>query len=214
MNDISDTAPTSTSTAFADLITLARLFADPQALQVQLDAFAARDTKSRDLEASARRAVQAMQNERAALDAEKAALDERRKEYDAEGERWSARKAELDAQAVAQSKEGRERYFRKQIEHAKNRDQQTRRQVMRISRLDQGYNEILQSFPDWDQITAALLDGQGDAHDIDGTEHLGADADFAAEHALPSELPADVIAGSTLTQRGGHRGGAGRRAQP
>jgi hypothetical protein len=187
---------------FADLMTLARLFADPKALQAQLDAFAARDCKSRDVEQSAHRAVTAMNAREAELDAREAALDKREAELDALEDRRQARLVELDAREKRLSANGQRAELLALIETARNRDKATRRQVMSISRLDVNYNQILQSFPSWDQITGALLDGAIDADDIDGTQHLGADADEAAEHALPPPEPSQRVPRNGAPRRG------------
>jgi hypothetical protein len=111
-------------------------------------------------------------------------------------------------QAEADRKEARLGRIAKDI---REQDARLRREVMRFANLLPGFSEKLQSLPSWTALAGEVLGGRVDADDIDGDQHSGKDADEAATTALPVE-PENLIAGSSLMQRGGHRNGAGRRA--
>jgi hypothetical protein len=186
---------------FEALTSLLRLIADPKSYQRQLDALMAAATRAREEAAGLKRAqADFAQAEAGHL----TACAEREVHADEQAALGANRQAEADR------KEARLDRIAKDI---REHDARLRREVMRFSNLLPGFSEKLQSLPSWSVLADEVLNSPGDADDIDGAEHIGRDADEAADHALPSEPPADVIAGSTLTQRGGHRGGAGRRAQ-
>lgn len=184
------------ATTFADLMALLHLIADPKASQRRLDQHIAAAAREKE--------------EKTAADRSKAALAQAKAEHDAACAEREAKADELVAlganrQAEADRKEARLERIAKDI---REHDQRLRREVMRFANLLPGFSEKLQSLPSWSVLADEVLNGPRDADDIDGAAHLGADADEAADHALPAE---NLIAGTTLH---GGRNGAGRRAQP
>jgi hypothetical protein len=184
-----------TETAFDTLTALLKLLGDPKGFEQRLDQFMAASTRAKEEAAGAERARAALAGARAEHDA---ACAERQAEAEAP--------VTLAAGRIARAEQIEARLLKLEAD-IRDAAASHKRAIMRFARIDHGWSERLQGLPDYDALAEAALH-HGDADDIDGREHMGLDADEAAEHALPAE---NLVAGSTLT-RAGHRNGAGRRA--
>jgi uncharacterized protein (DUF3084 family) len=89
-----------TSSAFEDLMALAKLMADPKALQARLDQLTAATVKSNEVRIAAERAVVAMNNREAELAERTQALDVQEAEIRAERSRLHAWAQTLTARDV------------------------------------------------------------------------------------------------------------------
>jgi chromosome segregation ATPase len=89
-----------TPSGFENLMILARLMADPRALQAQLDGLMAAGVKARDAEKAAERAVTAMKGREADLDSRERRLDTIRNKLGERAEVIEARHAELKTMAA------------------------------------------------------------------------------------------------------------------
>lgn len=98
---MSDRTTTSETPGFADLMVLARLFADPKALQASLDSSAAQATKAREAQQAAERSVVAMRAREAALDRREAALNAERDKISDRSALVEGRHAELRTAAAS-----------------------------------------------------------------------------------------------------------------
>jgi hypothetical protein len=175
------------ASGFAELMTMARLFADPQALQANMDAFAARDCKSRDLEASAKRAVVAMNNREAEIDAAQAALDEREREIAATEGRWRERVASVELRETRVSETGQLAEMRKLKRDIERHETWLRSQLLNISGLGSHYHGTLQGMPDFAAVVAEIMSDHGIAPDGAASERI--ESPTADETVFQNDLP-------------------------
>lgn len=145
MNDISDTAP-----SLADLRGITdhvRFILDAKACAKRADELIGLTIAAQEAQAATERAVQAMQNERTALDAEKAALAERETGIEQRSAAWSERELRSENRARHLTAAGQLEYHRDRVAEAVESVDGVRRLLMPIAHLDGGYASLLAEAP-------------------------------------------------------------------
>ena len=173
-----DTSHPHASSAFEDTMALIRLALDPKAMQAALDGYIAAGVKARDLEASAKRAVTAMQAREAELDRREEAIRQREVELHNKSQRVKGQRSELSDHA----------------RHLGEVEDQIKMRLLRHAGALQHFNPLIQQLPSWAAVDRELGFGSGDPH-FDGNE-----AKTARDEAGENEIPPDY-SGSTLTRR-------------
>jgi hypothetical protein len=169
--------PAPASSAFEDLMTLARLMADPKALQAGIDRYMAAGVKARDLEKAAERAVTAMK-------AREAELDKREERIASVEVETGLRRAEVN---------DRQARLHQILAEIRQEGDRFKRELLRYAGVADHFNERLQTLPDWDALARAVL-GQSDVH-FDEAAPLDR-GDVSGE----VEPVPHAVAGSTLTR--------------
>jgi hypothetical protein len=179
-NDETTPAPAAApaSSAFEDLVTLMRLLDNPKDFQAKLDQLTAATVKANEAKAAAAK-------QEASLAARKAELDRQRGEIAEMEVALAARKARVDDQQARLHEIGAD---------IKTQGNRFKREILRYAHVAEHFNERLQDLPDWDALARIALDRS----DV----HYGNDAVTVRDEPGDNEVPANLVAGSTLTRRG------------
>jgi hypothetical protein len=167
---------------FAEAMILLKLATDPEATKARLSELKAAETAAALREEAATQAEVSLAKQKAE---QEAAIAKERQELDAFHDSLIKRE-----RAASDKLERATSYLR----DMQRLDEQMRRAVMNYGGLLANFSDRLQEVPNWQALDKILL-GVADAH-MDGN-----DAVTARDEAGDNELPADLVAGSSLTRR-------------
>ena len=158
-----DTTPT--ASAFADVLALLNLIADPRASQRRLDqhiAAAAREKEEKTAADRSKAALAQAKAEHEAASAERtAALDAREAELAVVEARWRERLAAVEAREEAVSKEGQVAEIRKIRDEVNRHENYLRATLMNIAGLNPHYNSLLNDMPGFSGVVEEILSDHG-----------------------------------------------------